>query len=836
MIFNITPSKSAAFELEEFDVDRAGLIETFTVYEDGEKDGEAAILAIMRECPAVCWRAGTPTDCGGRAAHRNAKNVAAVTGIAFDIDDVTDDTIGVAIERFKSRGVFFIAYETHSHDAEGSERGEPVGRYRVVIPFKEPLPIANPAQWSHPTRGAWRALAEHFGVSDLVGMDAKCKDPARLFYLPRKPQGEKRAALTFDGVEFDAIATLGDLSKRVAPTKPVEPRPSSETEDPSRMFDLNIVRERLIDTPNDVTRELARRALKGEALEKPDSEPNRERTRHEAWWLLLGRLSIVAEEWMASEALLQIVKPSWHREVEQDPTAHTPWDDGRDSVVEMFNMQRATAPTRRAEYEAQRQIAKATARAGIERFLRARGESLPTARVEDEGEAQAEPEPEVTEEELEEALEKEHLPNGGVRYKGTFDNLMVLLSMSPAWRDGLRKNAFTNTCEFWPCEAMPMIREPTPFSLKLLTEMRFVLARAERHAMRVPRDEVVAVAEWAAASSPYDPVVEFLRGLKWDGVPRLRRMLIDHFNARVEDPDGTDLTDYLESIGTRWMISAVARALEPGCKADSMLQIEGKQGIGKSTALKVLGGAWYTEAKLDFESKDTANIISASWIVELGELTSFNRASEETQKAFLARDVDTVVQKFEKYRTDLKRRCVFAGTTNKEDYLTDVTGNRRHWAFYVESEIDLAKLRRDRDQLWAEAVHLYNAGERWYLTKAEEGRANTEATKRVQGDMRDEMIADWFMRKAPEQRPRHVTTLDVAKNMLNDDKGATRKRLITDAMRRLGFEPRTVRIGTQIVRRWITPDSLLSMASARSLADMVAERIGRKTVSEPLPI
>jgi predicted P-loop ATPase len=210
----------------------------------------------------------------------------------------------------------------------------------------------------------------------------------------------------------------------------------------------------------------------------------------------------------------------------------------------------------------------------------------------------------------------------------------------------------------------------------------------------------------------FDPVREYLDTLKWDGSPRLDNMLRNYFGASGADQSHSE---YIAAAGSRTLISAVARVFEPGCKADHVLTLVGDQGVGKSSALKTMaGGDHFADSLPDLKSKDAADYLRGPWIVELSELDSFNRAELSTIKAFISRTEDRFRAPYGRRTETHPRRCIFIGTTNEEVFLNDATGNRRFWPVTVTS-VDLDALRRDRDQLWAEAVHRYRAGEPWHF-------------------------------------------------------------------------------------------------------------------------
>jgi putative DNA primase/helicase len=213
--------------------------------------------------------------------------------------------------------------------------------------------------------------------------------------------------------------------------------------------------------------------------------------------------------------------------------------------------------------------------------------------------------------------------------------------------------------------------------------------------------------ELVAADRPHHPLRDWLAGLRWDGKPRVGKWLSYYL--------GAEHTVYSSAVGERWMISAVARVFRPGCKADHVLVLEGPQGKGKSTALRVLvGAAWFTDEISDLGSKDAAMQVRGVWLIELAELDHLSRQEVSRVKAFLTRNVDRFRPPYGRRLVDAPRECVFAGTVNDQQYLKDDTGNRRFWPVLVTS-IDLASLGRDREQLWAEAVHLFRAERPWWL-------------------------------------------------------------------------------------------------------------------------
>ncbi|TPQ46736.1 P-loop ATPase, partial [Prosthecomicrobium hirschii] len=233
------------------------------------------------------------------------------------------------------------------------------------------------------------------------------------------------------------------------------------------------------------------------------------------------------------------------------------------------------------------------------------------------------------------------------------------------------------------------------------------------------------------------PVRDYLRALRWDGVPRLERWTLDYL--------GADDTALARAFGSLWMISAVARVMRPGAKVDHMLILEGPQGARKSSALKTLAGAdWFTDELAEIGSKDAAQQMRGIWIIEIAELDAIGRAEVSRIKAFLTRTVDRYRPPYERYVVEVPRQCVFAGSVNPDTYLRDETGNRRFWPVRC-GRIDLVALARDRDQLWAEAVARFDAGAIWWLDDpALIAAASAEQEARYQSDAWDDLIEAWL--------------------------------------------------------------------------------------------
>jgi predicted P-loop ATPase len=240
----------------------------------------------------------------------------------------------------------------------------------------------------------------------------------------------------------------------------------------------------------------------------------------------------------------------------------------------------------------------------------------------------------------------------------------------------------------------------------------------------------------AARDRPFHPVKTYLQGLQWDGIERLEHWLSTYL--------GTEETEYSRAVGTRWLVSAVARIFRPGAKADCCLILEGPQGLRKSTALRTLAGEYFTDELADLGSKDAAMQTRGVWIIELSELDSLSHSEVARIKAFMSRTTDRFRPPYGMRLVESPRQCVFAGTVNHSTYLRDETGGRRFWPIAC-GRIDVDALVRDRDQLWAEAKARFDAGAVWWLETAELVQmATDQQIDRYEGDPWEEVIGPWL--------------------------------------------------------------------------------------------
>ena len=378
-------------------------------------------------------------------------------------------------------------------------------------------------------------------------------------------------------------------------------------------------------------------------------------------------------------------------------------------------------------------------------------------------------------------------------------NVVTLLSHAPELRGRLRWNELARTVE---CRAMPWDRGPPAWRSWEDVDDAQLCIYAQRQGLRVRPAICAAAVQVAGHEACVHPVRDYLDRLVWDGTPRLASWLGTYLGANGED-DGQRV--YLREVGRCSLISAVARVYRPGCKVDTVPVLNGGQGVGKSSALEALvpDPAWYADELADLGTVDAAQGLAGKWIVELSELSAMRRSEIERVKAFLSRSTDHYRPSYGRRAIDAPRQCILFGTTNADVYLADVTGGRRFWPVQV-GAIDLDALRRDRDQLWAEAVAAFKAGERWHLDRNVEALARAEQEDRREVDPWETLAAQWLADRDS------VTTEDLLQHGL----GVPRERLDRAAQTRaghvlkaLGWVAKRPRGSAKRERRYFRPDA-----------------------------
>ncbi|KVD59444.1 VapE domain-containing protein [Burkholderia ubonensis] len=386
----------------------------------------------------------------------------------------------------------------------------------------------------------------------------------------------------------------------------------------------------------------------------------------------------------------------------------------------------------------------------------------------------------------------------------TLGNVHLILSNHKAWQGIIAQDDFAGRV---------VKRKAPPFPQGAagewtdMDDYRCTLWLSQKYGISVRPDIVMSAVLLVADATHFHDVREYLNGLEWDGVERVRAMPSKYLH--VVD------SEYVQLAFMKWMIAAVARVVEPGCKVDNVLILEGRQGWRKSTALKVLAGKqWFTDTPIQIGNKDTYAVMAGKWIIELAELDSLNKTDSSAAKSFFATETDRFRNFYGKRATDVHRQCVFAGSVNFDAYLKDESGNRRYWPLRCGGLVDIDGIARVRDQLWAEAVHLYREGVVWHVTEAERPLFEIEQAERYEGDVYEDVIGkqlEYAARTTMEEILRDVLKLDSSKWTLPE------QRRIGKALKSLGWVRKRESTGSRgwfYVRDEHEPERVLEAVAA----------------------
>ena len=255
-----------------------------------------------------------------------------------------------------------------------------------------------------------------------------------------------------------------------------------------------------------------------------------------------------------------------------------------------------------------------------------------------------------------------------------------------------------------------------------------------------------AILATASSERRYHPIKEYFDSLTWDGTPRVDTLLIDYF--------GADDTPYTRAVIRKTLVAAVARIYKPGTKFDSILVLNGPQGVGKSTFFAILGKEWFSDSLSisDMKDKTASEKLINNWILEISEMSGIRKTEVEVVKSFVSRQDDKFRQAYGVNVESHPRKCIIVGSTNSEGgFLRDVTGNRRFWPVHVPGTGKYHPWELNcTDQIWAEAINLYNEGEDLFLKGREAEEAYKMQQDAMESDDREGIISEYLDRLLPE--------------------------------------------------------------------------------------
>ena len=355
--------------------------------------------------------------------------------------------------------------------------------------------------------------------------------------------------------------------------------------------------------------------------------------------------------------------------------------------------------------------------------------------AEDKPSTSAEPEP------LDWAEKLQRNQNGAV--KGTIDNILIILDGDPALKGKFALNLFANRGEV--LGALPW-QKGTKRRLWSDTDSNGLYWYLERLWGITQRSNIDSALDIHAATHAFNEVQKYLEALMWDGVPRLDTLFIDYLGAKD--------TAYNRAVCRKSFTAAVARAMTPGCKYDTMLILAGPQGIGKSTLLDKMSRGWFNDSIRTFEGKEASELLQGVWLVEVAELDAFRRTDIARIKQFLSLRADRYRAAYGRHVKELPRCCVFFGTCNEMEFLQDTTGNRRFWPVDVMEAEPTKSVFTDLpddviNQVWAEAKMRWQTGEALYLTGALETEAKLKQEEHREASVREGLIMEFAERQVP---------------------------------------------------------------------------------------
>lgn len=371
--------------------------------------------------------------------------------------------------------------------------------------------------------------------------------------------------------------------------------------------------------------------------------------------------------------------------------------------------------------------------------------------------------------------------------KPTRRNVFLILTYDKRWKGRVWLNDFAGSLMIDDREYADV--DDTEISLWL----------DQAYQLQISSEKVREMTQFVGNRNKRNPLQDWLNQKHWDKASRLNEWLVK--------ATGCEDTELHREIGRRWLIQAIARAMTPGCKADCVLILIGKQGAKKSTLLRTLASTqFFADTPIDIGSANAYTQIRRAWIYEVAELDSVRRSANSATKAFLSAQEDVYRPAYGRHAVTVKRHVVFAGTTNEAQFINDQTGSRRYWPVKVKN-IDLEWVAKNRDQLWAEAIVEFNAGERWWLEDESSDSLSTESEEYRHIDPWMERIADWLV-----SSPGSLTTRNILEHGLKlEPNQMTRsaEMRIGEVMRDLGYERRRLRQAGKRRYEWFSRNSVV---------------------------
>jgi predicted P-loop ATPase len=379
---------------------------------------------------------------------------------------------------------------------------------------------------------------------------------------------------------------------------------------------------------------------------------------------------------------------------------------------------------------------------------------------------------------LEQYKDKQGNPTG--QAKSSRRNIFLILTYDKRWKGRIWLNDFAGAL---------MIDDR---EYEDVDDTEIMLWLDQVYKMKVGTEGVKEMTVFVGNRNKKNPLQDWLKQKHWDKSARIHDWLIK--------ATGCEDTELHREVGKRWLIQAIARAMTPGCKADCCLILIGKQGAKKSTLFRTLASTqFFADTPLDIGSPNAYTQIRRAWIYEVAELDSVRRSANSATKAFLSAQEDVYRPAYGRHAVTVKRHVCFAGTTNEAQFISDQSGSRRYWPVKV-GNIDLEWVANNRDQLWAEALIEFHAGERWWLEDEASESLSEESEQYRHVDPWMERISDWLVSNASALTTRKI--LEEGLKLEPNQMTRSAEMRIGEVMRDLGFERSRTRKGSRRIYEW----------------------------------
>lgn len=371
------------------------------------------------------------------------------------------------------------------------------------------------------------------------------------------------------------------------------------------------------------------------------------------------------------------------------------------------------------------------------------------------------------------------------------ENVCVALDGDCDFQSRFRLNDFSHTIETRKDGEWLGLQD-----IDVLEAQRYISRKWEFFAL-IGKDMATDAIRYVAYKTRVNPPVDYLRSLTWDRVPRIEYWLHVVFGVPNDELN--------EKIGANWLKGLVSRILWPGCQFDQVLVLEGAQGWRKSTALRVLGSPWHVESTLSTDDRDFYMLLARNAIVEFSEGEIVGRTSARRLKAIITKTEDSYRAPYERGLQTFKRGCVFAMTTNDDDYQKDETGGRRWLPVVLTRTADIEWLKANRDQLYAEAVYRVDVMKETTYEYPQHELTELQKEKR-EDDSYAEDIVKWYETLPESEKEQGVNPLiayngavDNSKHEMSKDTEWRIRRILKSV---LELESRNKKIGGKVLKRW----------------------------------